>query len=189
MKIAAFASGNGSNVTALVENGIELSLIICNNPNGYVIERAAKHGIKCVVIPTKGRIASEYEGQMLEVLLQHDIELILLAGYMRIIGQTLLDRYEGDIINIHPSLLPAFKGAHAIRDAFEYGVRVSGVTVHFIDSQMDEGTIIMQQPVMIEDGDDLETFETKIHNTEYDLYYKAVNKIIKERNEKSISKR
>ncbi len=189
MKIAAFASGNGSNVTALVENGIDIELIICNNPNGYVIERAKQHGIKCIVIPTKGRKSVEYEGQMLEVLLLHDIELILLAGYMRIIGPTLLAKYEGDIINIHPSLLPAFKGAHAITDAFEYGVRVSGVTVHFIDSQMDEGTIIMQNPVLISDEDDIESFEAKIHQTEYDLYYKAVNKIIKERNEKSISKR
>lgn len=189
MKLAAFASGNGSNITALVENGIVIDLIICNNPNGYVIERAKQHGIKCVVIPTKGRQANEYEGQMLEVLLLHDIELILLAGYMRIIGPTLLAKYEGDIINIHPSLLPAFKGAQAIEDAFEYGVRVSGVTVHFIDSEMDEGTIIMQTPVVITEQDSLESFEAKIHQAEYDLYYKAVNKIIKERNEKSISKR
>lgn len=189
MKIAAFASGNGSNVSALVENGINIELIICNNPNGYVIERASALGIKCIVIPTKCREVSEYESQMLEVLLMHDIELILLAGYMRIIGPTLLEKYEGDIINIHPSLLPSFKGAHAIQDAFEYGVKISGVTVHFIDSEMDEGTIIMQRAIEIEDTDDLETFESKVHEAEHNIYHRAVKKIIEERNEKSISKR
>ncbi len=187
MKIAAFASGNGSNISALVNNGIEIDLIICNNPNGYVIERAKDHGITCVVIPTKGRVASEYEAEMLEVLKQHNIELILLAGYMKIIGNTLLDVYEGRIVNIHPSLLPSFKGAHAIYDAYNYGVKVSGVTVHYIDSQMDEGVIIMQAPVEIADDDTLEQFETKIHQMEYDLFHQAVKKIIKEQNEKSIS--
>ncbi len=189
MKIAAFASGNGSNITALINNGIKVDLIICNNPNGYVIERAKNHGVKCIVIPTKGRVVSEYEGQMLEALMLHDIELILLAGYMRLIGPTLLDQYEGSIVNIHPSLLPSFKGAHAIDDAYNYGVKVSGVTIHYIDSEMDEGTIIMQKPVVINDGDSLEQFATKIHDTEYELFSLAVKKIIKERDEKSISKR
>ncbi len=187
MKIAAFASGNGSNVTALVNNGIKIDLVICNNPNGFVIERAQKHGIKCIVIPTKGRVVSEFEGQMLETLLLHDIDLILLAGYMRLIGPTLLDKYEGSIINIHPSLLPSFKGAHAIEDAYNYGVKISGVTIHYIDSEMDEGTIIMQKPVVIEDGDSLEQFASNIHEAEYELYSLAVKKIIKERDEKSIS--
>lgn len=189
MKIAAFASGNGSNVTALIENGIKIDLIICNNPNGYVIERAKKHQIKCYVIPTKGRAANEFEGEMLEVLTANRIELILLAGYMRMVGATLLDEYQGNILNIHPSLLPSFKGAHAIADAYRYGVKVSGVTVHLIDSEMDAGTIVMQSPVPIADDDDLVSFETKIHVAEYDLYHRAVKKIIEERNEKSISKR
>lgn len=186
MKIAAFASGNGSNVEALVTNGIAIELIICNNPNGYIITRAKQLGIKCIVIPTKGRESVEYEKQMLEVLRLHDIELILLAGYMRMVGATLLDVYQGSIINIHPSLLPSFKGAHAISDAYNYGVKVSGVTVHYIDSEMDAGVIIMQTPVVIED-DSLEQFETKIHQAEYDLFHRAVKKVIKERNEKSFS--
>lgn len=187
MKLAAFASGNGSNIEALVANDVAIELIICNNPNGFIIERAKKLGIKCVVIPTKKRQPNEYEGQMLEVLRLHDIDLILLAGYMRIIGSTLLDVYEGRIINIHPSLLPAFKGAHAISDAYNYGVKVSGVTVHFIDSQIDAGIIIMQEPVIIGDDDSLEQFEAKIHQTEYQLFHKAVKKVIKEKNEKSAS--
>lgn len=188
MKIAAFASGNGSNISALVANGIEIEIIICNNPSAYVIQRACDLGIECIVIPTKGRAVEEFEQQMLEVLTEHQIELILLAGYMRIVGPTLLDKYQDSIINIHPSLLPSFKGAHAIQDAFEYGVKVSGVTVHFIDGAMDEGVIIMQRAVAIEDNDDLASFEQKIHDVEYEIYHTAVKKIIKERYEKSISK-
>lgn len=187
MKIAAFASGNGSNISALVSNGIKIELIICNNPNAYVITRAAEMKIKCVVIPTKQRDIELYEQEMLEVLLANQIDLILLAGYMRIVGNTLLSRYEGSIVNIHPSLLPAFKGAHAIRDAFEHGVRVSGVTIHYIDSKLDEGTIISQCPVVIDSSDTLESFEQKIHETEYQMFHLAVKKIIEERNEKSVS--
>ncbi len=187
MKIAAFASGNGSNLTALVESGIEIDVVICNKPNAYVITRAKNHGLDCIVIPTKGRNQVEFETEMLAVLKQYQIELILLAGYMRMIGETLLGEYEGNIINIHPSLLPSFKGASAISDAYNYGVRVSGVTVHYIDQEMDEGTIISQVPVVINETDSLEQFEQNIHNAEYQVYSSAVKKVIKERNEKSIS--
>ncbi|WOO89679.1 phosphoribosylglycinamide formyltransferase [Mollicutes bacterium LVI A0078] len=187
MKIAAFASGNGSNLTALVENGIEIDLVICNKPDAYVITRANNHNLDCVVIPTKGRDQVEFETEMLAVLEKYNIELILLAGYMRMVGATLLNEYEGNIINIHPSLLPSFKGAHAISDAYNYGVCVSGVTVHFIDSEMDAGTIISQVPVLIDDSDSLEQFEQNIHNAEYQVFSSAVKKVIKERNEKSIS--
>lgn len=186
MRIAAFASGNGSNVSKLIENGIKIDLLICNNPNAFVITRAKEIDLKCVVIPTKGKSALDYETKMLEVLQENDIELILLAGYMRKIEKTLLDFYEGSIINIHPSLLPAFKGAHAIKDAYEFGVKVSGVTVHFIDSNIDEGEIIMQSAVEINENDSLESFEEKIHKAEYEVFHRAVKKVIKERNEKSI---
>lgn len=188
MKIAAFASGNGSNINALVENQIKIDLIICNNPNAYVINRADQLGIKCVIIPTKNRSQSSYETRMREVLMANQIELILLCGYMKIIGDILLNEYNGKIINIHPSLLPSFKGAHAIRDAFAFGVKISGVTIHFIDSKLDEGTIIAQDFVKIEAEDTIETFEAKIHQCEYKLYHKAVKKVIKELDEKSISK-
>ncbi len=188
MKIAAFASGNGSNLSALIEHGIEIEIIICNKPDAFVIERAKKYGIKCYIIPTKNRKSADYEMEMLKLLQTFKIDLIVLAGYMRIVGDILLDQYEGRIVNIHPSLLPSFKGEHAISDAYNYGVKVSGVTVHLIDSEMDEGTILMQEIVTIEECDSLQTFEEKIHQVEYNLYYKAINKIIKERNEKSVSK-
>ncbi|WOO87845.1 phosphoribosylglycinamide formyltransferase [Mollicutes bacterium LVI A0039] len=188
MRIAAFASGNGSNISQLVLNGVAIELIICNNPNAYIIERAKQMNIKCIVIPTKNQEQETYERLMLEALQLHNIELVVLAGYMKLIGATLLDEYQDRIINIHPSLLPSFKGAHAIADAFNFGVRVSGVTVHYIDSELDSGTIIMQKPVAICDDDTLETFEMRIHEAEYEIFHLAVKKVIKELNEKSIGK-
>ncbi len=181
MKIAAFASGNGSNVEALVKSGIKIDLLICNKQNAYVLARAKKLNIKTYVVVTKNREQRVFEQEMLDILKSNEIELILLAGYMRQIGATLLDQYEGSIINIHPSLLPAFKGPRAIVDAYNYGVKVSGVTIHLIDSELDAGTIIMQEPVILDEGISLEQFEQKIHEVEYQIFYQAVNKIIKER--------
>lgn len=188
MKICAFASGNGSNISKLVDNQINIDLIICNNPNAYVITRAKDSNIKCIVISSKDVDQNHYEQKILEVLRLHNIELILLAGYMKIIGKTILDIYQGRILNLHPSLLPAFKGSDAINQAYQFGVRVSGVTVHLIDSELDAGTIIMQTPVLIDEDDSLEQFTNNIHQAEYDTYHLAVKKIIKEFNEKSISK-
>ncbi len=185
MKIAAFASGNGSNINALIEKGIKIDVIICNNPQAFVIERASEHNVDCVVITTKNRQIDDYEAEMYDVLKKYEIELIVLAGYMKLVGPTLLNEYAGNIINIHPSLLPAFKGARAIEDAFKFGVKISGVTIHYIDSELDSGTIIMQEAVPIYEGESFEQFKNKIHNVEYNLYYKAINKIIEERNEKS----
>lgn len=187
MKIAAFASGSGTNIEALVNNEVKIELIICNKLDAYIVTRAKNLGIKCVVIPTKGIDQTIYENEMLEVLKKYDIELILLAGYMKIVGTVLLDSYEGRIINIHPSLLPSFKGAHAIDDAFNYGVKYSGVTIHYIDSKMDEGTIIDQQVVEITSEDTIDSFEAKIHKAEYELFHKVVKKVIKETDEKSIN--
>ncbi len=188
-KIAAFASGNGSNFEQLVKNGIKIELLICNKQSAYVIKRAEKLGIKYFVVTTKGRAPEQFEAEMLSILKEHEITFIVLAGYMRVVGKTLLDEYEGRMLNIHPSLLPAFKGAHAIEDAFAFGVCVSGVTVHLVDSNLDEGTIVMQKPVIIESTDTLETFEAKIHDVEYELFHKAIKKVLKEqKNETSISK-
>jgi phosphoribosylglycinamide formyltransferase-1 len=105
------------------------------------------------------------------------VELVCLAGYMRIIGDELLERYGGRIVNIHPALLPAFKGAHAIRDAFEYGVKVYGVTIHEVDNTLDGGRIISQVAVPYE-GDDIEALEEMIHKAEHKLYVETINRIL-----------
>lgn len=175
-KIAIFASGSGSNFQAIVEawrRGELLavpSVCVCDKPGAYVIERARNMDIPVIVASPKDFAdKAAYETFIGEKLQELDIELICLAGYMRLIGPTLLEMFRGRIVNIHPSLLPAFKGAHAIRDAFDYGVKVFGVTIHYVDETLDGGRIIAQEAFPY-DGDDIDELEAKIHAVEHRLY-------------------
>ena len=183
--IAVFASGNGSNFEVIVrackENKIEgatVSLLVCDRHDAYALERAKKLGIKPFVFDPKSYISKkEYEQKILDVLRDNDIHLICLAGYMRIVGDTLLEAFPNRILNIHPSLLPSFKGAIAIIEAFEFGVKVFGVTVHLIDNTIDGGTIIAQRAFEYH-GDSLEEVEHRIHEIEYQLYPEAINTLL-----------
>lgn len=185
MSIAIFASGNGSNFQAIVERAQQekwpqpVSLLICDQPKAKALQRAEKFNIPSQVIDFKqfsSKVA--YEKKILTYLKQYQIEWIVLAGYMRLIGPTILDEYEGRIVNIHPSLLPAFPGLNAVEKAFTYPVKISGVTVHFVDEGMDTGPIIAQEAVSIEEHDTLESFETKIHQVEHRLYPEVVLQLI-----------
>lgn len=185
-RIAIFASGNGSNFQAIVdafEKGAldgRPALCVCDKPQAFVIERAKKAGIPLLVAAPKDfESKAEYEKHIGERLEAEGIDLICLAGYMRIIGPVLLEKYGGRIINIHPSLLPAFKGAHAIRDAFEYGVKVFGVTIHFVNETLDGGKIISQEAVPYT-GNDIEELEGMIHKVEHHLYPSTINMLLKE---------
>lgn len=179
-KVAVFASGNGSNFEALAKacaNGcVDARIAVCitDKPGAYTVTRAANLGIPAVEFRPKDFASkAEYEKAVLETLKEYEIDFICLAGYMRLIGEALLEAYGGRIINIHPSLLPSFKGAHAIRDAYEYGVKVTGVTVHYVDESLDGGKILAQAAV--EHGDEsIEELETKIHACEHILYPKAL---------------
>ena len=183
--IAVFASGNGSNFEAIVrackENKIEgatVSLLVCDRHDAYVLERAKKLDIKPFVFDPKSYSSKkEYEQNILDVLRANDIHIICLAGYMRIVGDTLLEAFPNRILNIHPSLLPSFKGAIAIIEAFEFGVKVFGVTVHLIDNTIDGGTIIAQRAFEYH-GDSLEEVEHRIHEIEYQLYPEAINTLL-----------
>ena len=183
--IAVFASGNGSNFEAIVrackENKIEgatVSLLVCDRHDAYVLERAKRLDIKPFVFDLKSYSSKkEYEQNILNVLRDNDIHLICLAGYMRIVGDTLLEAFPNRILNIHPSLLPSFKGAIAIIEAFEFGVKVFGVTVHLIDNTIDGGTIIAQRAFEYH-GDSLEEVEHRIHEIEYQLYPEAINMLL-----------
>lgn len=180
--IAIFASGNGTNFQAIADaikskklKGVAISLMVSDNPAAYALERAKKAGIKSTVIERdKFSSMSEFEKEILKQLSAAQVELIALAGFMRIIGPDILSAYKNKILNIHPALLPSFKGAHGIKDAFEYGVKVTGVTAHFVDNQMDHGPIIMQEAVPIAENDTLESLEVKIHEAEHKLYYQAI---------------
>jgi len=184
-KIAIFASGSGSNFQALAEAAAdgrlgetEVSLCVCDKPGAYVIQRAAALGVPTLVASPKDYASKrDYEKMIADRLDEIGVELVCLAGYMRIVGDELLSRYGGRIINIHPALLPAFKGAHAIRDSFEYGVKVFGVTIHFIDNTVDGGTIVSQLAVPYE-GDDINELEAMIHRAEHKLYVDTVARLL-----------
>lgn len=186
MKFAIFASGNGSNFQAIAEAIVsgqikaELRFVFSDKKDAFVIQRAKRMQVPTYSFaPTDFKSKALYEAALTELLNEQDIDLVLLAGYMRIVGPTLLEAYAGQIINIHPSLLPAFPGINGIRDAFEAKVKETGVTVHYIDEGVDTGPIIAQAKVPITSGDTLTSLETKIHQTEHQIYPEVLAQLIK----------
>ena len=187
-RIAIFASGNGSNFEALAKGcadgriDADVALCVCDRPGAYVVERAHNAGVAVVELrPKDFGSKEEYEKEIVRLLKEKHVDLICLAGYMRIIGPNLLKEYEGRIINIHPSLLPAFPGVDAIGQAMDYGVKVYGVTIHYVDSTLDGGKIIAQSAIPYE-GDDREELEPMVHSREHILYVDTVAKLLKELN-------
>jgi len=183
-RIAVFASGNGSNFQALVnsvkkaELQADIVLLVCDRPEAYVIERAEKEQIPSFVFRPKDYASkAEFETEILKQLHDYKIEFIVLAGYMRLIGPTLLRAYKGRIVNIHPSLLPAFPGKDAIGQAYRAGVKVTGVTIHYVDEGMDTGPIIAQRAIEIHDGETLESIEARIHQVEHQFYPEVLGKL------------
>ncbi|WP_411348060.1 phosphoribosylglycinamide formyltransferase [Paenibacillus sp. WLX2291] len=184
-KIAVFASGQGSNFQALVHaqrsgllGSAEVELLVCDKPAAPVVERAQRAGIDTFVFQPKEYDSREaYELDILSELAKRNIDLIVLAGYMRLLTPTLVNPYMGRMINIHPSLLPAFAGKDAIGQALDYGVKLTGITVHFVDNGMDTGPIIAQQPAHIHPDDTAETLAERIHKIEQTLYPRVVSQI------------
>lgn len=183
-KLAIFASGSGTNFEAIAKacfhNRInaEVALCVCDHPGAFVTERAKRMDIPVVELQPKSYPSkADYEEAILSELLKQGVEFICLAGYMRIIGPTLLQQYEGRIVNIHPSLLPAFPGVDAIGQAMAYGVKVFGVTVHYVDQTLDGGKIISQAAIHYE-GYDREELETMVHAHEHALYVETLRKIL-----------
>ena len=183
-RLAVFASGSGSNYEAIAKacsEGVidaEVVLLVCDKPGAYVLERAKRYGTECFAFNPKEYGSREaYETVLATMLDERDVDFVCLAGYMRIVGKVLLERYERRIVNIHPSLLPSFKGAHAIQDAVDYGVKLFGVTTHFVDETLDGGRIIDQAGVVYE-GSDIEELTNIIHGIEHKLYVKTINKLI-----------
>jgi phosphoribosylglycinamide formyltransferase-1 len=180
-KIAVFASGFGSNLQAIIDyigrgslNG-EIALVFSNNKGAHALERAKKHKIQTVCMNTKDFASrKEFDLKIAEILKSEKIDLIVLAGYMLLLSPELVAIFENKIMNIHPALLPSFKGTHSIKDAYKYGVKVTGVTVHFVDKDLDRGPIILQEPVYIDNDDSMESLEEKIHRVEHEIYPKAV---------------
>ncbi|WP_205396380.1 phosphoribosylglycinamide formyltransferase [Streptococcus lutetiensis] len=169
-KIAVFASGNGSNFQVIAEQ-FPVEFVFSDHRDAYVLERAEKLGVTAHTFELKEFDSkAAYEEAIVALLEKYDIDLVCLAGYMKIVGPTLLKAYEGRIINIHPAYLPEFPGAHGIDDAWEAGVDQSGVTIHWVDSGVDTGTVIKQVRVPRLAGDTIDSFEARIHENEYKLY-------------------
>lgn len=184
-RIAVFCSGYGSNFQAILDavRGKKLRaavvLMVCDNPKAYALERAKKHEVPVVLLSPKLFAKREdYEKIVVRVLRSQKVDWIVLAGFMRILTPYFIGAYRGRILNIHPSYLPAFKGAHAIRDAYEAGVKSTGVTVHFVTAKVDAGPVILQEKVAIRKGETIESLEKRIHAVEHVLYPKAVQRAI-----------
>ncbi|WP_270168376.1 phosphoribosylglycinamide formyltransferase [Paenibacillus sp. SYP-B4298] len=184
LKIAVFASGQGSNFQALadaVQAGrldVTIELLVCDKPQAPVVGRAERAGIDTWVFKPKDYPSREaYETEILAELERRGIELIVLAGYMRIITPVLVEPYYGRMINIHPALLPSFPGVNGIGQALDYGVKVTGVTVHYVDGGMDSGPIIAQRVVEVADSDTEETLAPRIHAAEQALLPGVVQQI------------
>ena len=183
-KIAVFASGYGSNFEVIAraaeagEIPAEVVLLVCDKAEARACQIAEQMNIPMFVFSAKEYASkAEYESAIVERCKQAEVELICLAGYMRIVGETLLNAYNGLIINLHPALLPSFKGAKAIEQAFEYGVKIFGATIHYVDESLDGGKIIAQRAVEY-DGDSLEEITTMVHNVEHQLYIETIKKIL-----------
>jgi phosphoribosylglycinamide formyltransferase-1 len=181
MNIAVFASGNGSNFSAIAKAikskklACVLKLLVCDNPKAKVIEKARHIGVEILLVERAGfQSKREFETAIISRLKKDRIDLIVLAGFMRLLSPEFVKSFRNRIINIHPSLLPAFKGAEGIHDAFAYGAKVTGVTVHFVDEHMDHGPIILQEAVQIKEKDTLGSLEARIHSLEHRLYPKAI---------------
>lgn len=185
-KLAVLCSGRGTDLQSIIdaiqrgELNAEISIVLTDKPNVMALERAEKAGIKNLCVDRKKFVSrADFEAELLKNL--EDVDLVVLAGFMRILSPDFVRRYEGRLMNIHPSLLPAFPGAHAHRDALNYGVKVSGCTVHFVDEGTDSGPIILQAAVEVHEGDTEETLSARILEQEHIIYPKAIKLFVEGR--------
>lgn len=181
LRIAVFASGQGTNFQAIadaVREGkldVSIELLVCDKPSAPVVERASRAGVDAFVFKPKDYPNREaYESEIVAELTKRGVELIVLAGYMRILTSTIVEPYYGRMINVHPSLLPAFPGVNAMGQALDYGVKLTGVTVHYVDGGLDSGPIIAQEVVPVHDGDSIESLSERVQVVERELYPKVI---------------
>jgi len=181
MKVGVMASGRGSNFQAILKElnkgnlpDVEISHLIVNKKDAQVIKIAKKHNISYSIIESKNKTRTEFEKEIIHIFREKNIEIIVLAGFMRILSSNFVNEYKHKIINIHPSLLPAFPGAHAHRDVIKSGVKESGCTVHFVDEGVDSGPIIMQASINLEKGETEGSLSKKILIKEHQIFPKVL---------------
>ena len=186
-KLAIFVSGNGSNLQAIIDSiendylAAEISLVLSNVKDAYGLERGKNHGLEVVFLdPKTFPNRANYEQKIIDLLLSKSIDLICLAGFMQILEKKFIEAFSGKIINIHPSLLPAFPGLNVQKKALEHGAKFSGCTVHFVNEEIDGGAIILQSVVPIHDEDDIESLSKRILEQEHIIYPEAIRLIIED---------
>jgi phosphoribosylglycinamide formyltransferase-1 len=184
-RIAILISGRGSNMVALADAvaqgtipNAEVAVVISDQPDATGLRKAAELGIETLAIERRGRARQEHDREVVDALKQREIDLVCLAGYMRIISSVFIDAYRGRILNIHPSLLPSFHGLNAQKQALDHGAKVSGCTVHYVDESLDLGPIIAQREVTICADETVESLSQKILVEEHQLYPEAVNIVL-----------
>ena len=178
-------SGRGSNFVAIADSiaaaripNAQISIVISNRADAPGIETAKKSGLRTLVIPSKGKAREQHDQEVVAALKEHKVDLICLAGYMRLLSPWFVQQFPQRILNIHPSLLPAFPGLEAQEQAFAYGVKVSGCTVHFVDEELDHGAIIVQKTVPVLDSDDEHTLAARILEQEHIAYTEAIRVVL-----------
>jgi len=188
MNIAVFCSGSGTNLQAIIDAHkrgdikADLKLVVSDVPLCLALERAKKAGIKTLIVERKDfKSKEDFEAEIIKNLKKEKIDLIVLAGYMRLISADFINQYKNKILNIHPALLPSFKGTQGIKDAFEYGVKVTGPTVHFVTQDMDAGPIILQGAIKVTEDDTEESLAQAIHKEEHKLYPKVIQLFVEGR--------
>lgn len=192
MDIGVLVSGRGSNLEAVLDHidrgairGAEVRVVISNDPNARALRVAAKHGVKGLVLEQGRSSREDYDARIADALQRSGVTpdggLVLLAGFMRILSKPFVEMYKGRILNIHPSLLPAFPGLNAQRQALAYGAKVSGCTVHFVVPDVDAGPVVVQRPVPVKEGDDEEALSARILRQEHRAYPEAVRLFVEGR--------
>ena len=181
LHIGVLASGSGSNLQAIIdtiENGslaAEVTCVISNNVSAFALERARRHGIPAIHLDHRSYSGRDnYDGAIVDTLRSHGVDLVVLAGFMRIITPVLLGAYPAAVMNIHPALLPSFPGLHAQKQALEYGVKITGCSVHFVDAGTDTGPVIIQAAVPVLPDDTEETLSCRILTEEHRIYSEAI---------------
>ena len=181
INIAVFISGRGTNLQSIIdavtndEIPVNIKAVISDNEDAYGLVRAQKAGIETFwVDPDKYDTDKQFEDEIISILQKRKVELVALAGFMRLLSPYFLNNFSGKTMNIHPSLLPSFRGLHAQKQALDYGVKISGCTVHFVDEGMDTGPIILQEAVKVYDSDDEESLADRILEKEHEIYPEAI---------------
>jgi len=181
LKLGVLLSGRGSNFLAIAEairterlKGVEIAVVISNVAEAGGLKAARELGLKCEAFVSKGRKREEHDADVIGCLKAHGVELVCLAGYMRLLSPGFIAAFPNRILNIHPSLLPAFPGLEAQTQAFEYGAKLAGCTIHFVDEHLDHGVIVLQRAVAVEDGDDAHSLAERILVEEHIAYSEAI---------------